>query len=113
MRRILGPLICWGLLVPVSAKVWAVKPATVHPGYKRHMASTYLIYEGVLQDYFDEGRNFFIQIEGQAGLYRFPKSADNSAEVRKFLDEKRRLKKKIKIEVNAQTAEITNLSDGT
>lgn len=81
------------------------------PGYKRHIASTYLVYEGVPQNYFDEGANFFIQVDGQAGLYRFPKSADNADEVRKFLDDKMKRKKKIKIEVNANTAEIVTLSE--
>lgn len=90
--------------------VHAAKPAKVLQGYKRHMASTYMTYEGVLQEYLEEGRNFFIQIEGKAGLYRFPKTAD-ATDVRKFLEDAKKQKKKIKLEVNIQTAEISTLGE--
>lgn len=102
------------LCVLMTGVVWAKAPAKsakVLQGYNRHVASTHVTYEGVLVRYFDEGANFFIQIGTQAGLYRFPKSAESAAELKAFLEDKLKSKKKIKIEVNANTAEIVTLSE--
>ncbi|MBX3017501.1 MAG: hypothetical protein KF767_06420 [Bdellovibrionaceae bacterium] len=110
MKSILVLTFCILSAALAGGKAPVAKGKTLQ-GYKRHMASTHLTYEGALVRYFDEGVNFFIQIEGQAGLYRFPKSADSSAELKTFLDDKLKSKKKIKLEVNAHTGEIVTLAE--
>lgn len=54
---------------------------------------------------------FMIEFEGRAAFYRFPKQADTVDQARKFLLDRQKSRKKVKVEFNPMTTEIYSIAD--
>lgn len=80
-------------------------------GFKRAPSSEISKMEDRMMRIEEVDELFMIQFEGRAAFYRLPKQADTADQTRKFLLDRQKNRKKVKVEFNPMTTEIYAISD--